>query len=87
MEDSVEGFAEVEVDYIRSLSHIHFVGHLVTEGDEAGQAGPALHEPMLAGPDPPVVLHIPCNLFHNFTWHRGQAEGPVAPQILLRTLQ
>jgi len=28
------------------------VGHLVIEGDQVGQAGPAFHEPILAGPDP-----------------------------------
>jgi len=30
----------------------------VREGDQAGQAGPAFHEPTLAGPDPLVVLHM-----------------------------
>ncbi|KAK4824309.1 hypothetical protein QYF61_013054 [Mycteria americana] len=32
--------------------------HLVVEGDEVGQAGPAFHEPMLTGPDPLVGLHM-----------------------------
>jgi len=35
------------------------VGHLVIGGDHVGQAGSAFHEPMLAGPDPLVVLHVP----------------------------
>jgi len=35
------------------------VGHLVVGGDEVGQAGPAFHEPMLAGPDSLVVIHMP----------------------------
>ncbi|KAK4817206.1 hypothetical protein QYF61_003599 [Mycteria americana] len=46
------------------------VGHLVI-GDQVGQAGPAFHEPMLAGPDPLVGLHMPVectqdDLLHNF---------------------
>ncbi|KAK4827864.1 hypothetical protein QYF61_022014 [Mycteria americana] len=49
--DSVKGFTKVQVDNIHSLSLIHYGGHLVTEGDQVGQAGPAFHEPMLAGPD------------------------------------
>ena len=40
MGDSVEGFAEAEVDYINSLSLTHQEGLLV-KGDQAGQAGPA----------------------------------------------
>jgi len=35
------------------------VGHLVIEEDQVGQAGPVFHEPMLAGSDPLVILHIP----------------------------
>ena len=31
----------------------------ISEGDQVVQAGPAFHEPMLAGPDPLVVLHMP----------------------------
>jgi len=34
------------------------VGHLVIEGDQAGQAGRAFHEAVLTGPDPLVVLHM-----------------------------
>jgi len=37
------------------------VGHLVTEGDQVSEAGPAFHKPMLAGPDPLVVLYMPCD--------------------------
>lgn len=40
--DSVEGFAEVQVDYIISLSLIHQADHLIIE-DQFGQAGPAFH--------------------------------------------
>jgi len=35
------------------------VGHLVIERGQVGQAGPAFHEPMLAGPAPLVVLYMP----------------------------
>jgi len=35
---------------------------LITERNQVGQAGPAFHEPALAGPDPPVVPHMPCDL-------------------------
>ena len=34
------------------------MGHSVTEGNQVGQAGPAFHEPMLAGPDPLVVPYL-----------------------------
>ncbi|KAK4807198.1 hypothetical protein QYF61_024318 [Mycteria americana] len=43
----VKGFIEVQA------------GHLVIEGDQVSQAGPAFPEPMLAGPDPLVGLHMP----------------------------
>ena len=57
------------------------------EGDQVGQAGPALREPMLARPDPPVDPHVPRdlpqdNLLHNLPRHRGQANRPVVPRIL-----
>jgi len=56
------------------MSLIHQVGHLVVEGDEVGQAGPAFHEPTLSEPNFLIVLHIPCDhtqddLFHNLSWH------------------
>ena len=43
---------------------------------------------MLARPDPPVVPHMPHdlpqdNLLHNLPQHRGQANRPIVPQILL----
>ena len=65
--------------------------HLVTEGDQVGQAGPAFHESMLAGPDPLVVLHVPGErtqdeLLHNLPGHQGQADRPVVPGILLPAL-
>jgi len=59
MGNTVKGLTKVQIDDIHSLFLIHKVGHLVIEGDEVGQAGPALHEPMLAGPDPLVVLQMP----------------------------
>jgi len=36
-------------------------GHSIVEGDEDGEVGPAFQEPMLAGSDPLVVLHVPCD--------------------------
>ena len=53
--DSVKGFAEVQLDYINSLSFIQQADHLIIEEDPIGQAGSAFCEPMLARPDPPVV--------------------------------
>ena len=45
----------------------------------------------LAGPGPPVVLLMLCDLpqddlLHNLSWHQGQADWHVVPQILLTTL-
>lgn len=64
--DSIKGFTEDQVDNI----HIHWEGHLVIKGNQVGQAGPAPPKPLLAGPDPLVVLcvlcaHIQDDLFHN----------------------
>ena len=59
--DSVKGFTEVLAGYVHSLSLIHQTGHLIMEEDQVGQAGPAFHEPMLAGPDHPVVPHMLCD--------------------------
>ena len=59
MGNSVKGLTTVQVDDIHSLTFIHWVGHLVIAGDQDGQVGPAFHEPMLAGPNPLVVLHVP----------------------------
>ncbi|KAK4823264.1 hypothetical protein QYF61_000231 [Mycteria americana] len=72
----VKGFTEVYIDNIHSLSLIHQVGHLLIEGDQVGQAGPAFPEPMLAGPDPLVILYMPCDstqddLLHQLPWHRA----------------
>ena len=73
------------------LSLVYQSGHPVAEGDEAGQARPAFHEPVLAGPDPLDAMHMPCDLtqddlLHNFSWYRGQADRPVLPKILLMAL-
>jgi len=51
---------------------------MVVGGDQVGQAGPVFHEPMLAGPDPLVVLHMTgeCtqdDRFHNL--YRIHKEG------------
>ena len=67
------------------------MGHSGTEGNQVGQAGPAFHEPMLAGPAPPVVLHLPCDLpqddlLHDISWHWSQADRLIVPWILLTTL-
>jgi len=57
VEDSVEGFAEVMVDHINSLSLILQAGHLIIE-EQVGQSGPAFHELMLARPYPLAILHV-----------------------------
>jgi len=64
------------------------MGHLVLEGDHVSLTGSAFNEPMLAGPDPLVVLHMPGERtldesLHNLPRHRGQADRPVVPRILL----
>ena len=46
---------------------------------------------MLAGPDPLVVLHMPGERIqdeslHNLARHRGQADRPVVPRIVLPAL-
>ena len=46
---------------------------------------------MLIGPDCLVALYMPCDgtqddPLHNFPWHRGQADRPVVPRILLLAL-
>jgi len=56
--NSVKGLTKVQVDNTYSLSLIHEAGHFVIDGDQVGQAGPAFHEPMLAGPDPLMILHM-----------------------------
>ena len=84
--DSAKGFVEVCEDYISSLFLIHQVSHSTIE-DLAGQTGPAFHEPMLAKPDPPVVLQMLSHLtqddlLHYHSWHQGQVDRPVFPCIL-----
>jgi len=59
---------DVCVDYVNSLSLIHETGYLIIEDQQVkqikqvGQAGPAFHEPMMAGSDPLAVPHVPCYL-------------------------
>ena len=67
------------------------MGGLAIEGDPVGQAGPAFHDPTLAGPDPLVVLHMPGEgtqdeSLHNLARHRGQNDRPVVPRMLLPAL-
>ena len=62
------------VDYVSSLSLIYQSGYRAVEGDEVGQARPAFHEPVLAGPDPLDAMHVLCDLtkddlLHNFPWY------------------
>jgi len=50
------------------------VGHLVTEGAQVIQSGPALHIPVLTAPDHLVVLYLARDgaqddLLHNIPWH------------------
>lgn len=52
---SIEGFTEVYVDYIHSLSSVT----RVMKGDQFRQAGPAFPKPGKVGPDVLVVLHMP----------------------------
>jgi len=64
---------------------------VVIEEDQVGQAGPASHEPVLAGPELLIVLHTPSEhtqdeLLHNLPWHQGQADRPVVPGILFLAL-
>lgn len=48
-------FPTVQVNiYSLSLTHL---GHFVIGGDELGQARPAFHKPLLAGPDPLAALY------------------------------
>jgi len=44
------------------------VGHLIKERDEVGQAGPAFHESVLAGPNSQVVPKSLC-------WHERLGAG------------
>lgn len=73
LRDDLKGFTEEQVDYIHSPSLIHYSCHLVVEGDQIDQAGSAFPNPTLAGPDPLVDQHVPCDdtqddLFHELPW-------------------
>ncbi|KAK4829388.1 LOW QUALITY PROTEIN: hypothetical protein QYF61_003728 [Mycteria americana] len=53
--------------------------HLVIEGDQVTQAGPAFHKPMLTGPGHLVVPYMPHDgtqddLLHNLPWHRASTN-------------
>ncbi|KAJ7413323.1 hypothetical protein WISP_91383 [Willisornis vidua] len=56
IEDSVKGFAEVQIDYIHSLPLIHQEGYLIIKRDQVGQTGPAPPKHMLAGSNPLSIL-------------------------------
>lgn len=67
------------------------MGHQVVEGDCVDQGGPALYEPVLARPDPLVVLHTLCdctedNLPHDLPRYCDQADRCVVPWIFLLTV-
>lgn len=67
------------------------MGHFTIEGDQADQAGPAFHEPILAGFDSLIVSYPPCgpphdDLFHNISWHLHQDDRPVVHQVILKIL-
>ena len=60
------------------------MGHLVIEGDETNQGGPAFHKPILAGPDPLVVLRMLCDhtqdgSLHNLSQYQSQADRCEVP--------
>ena len=53
---------------------------------QVGQAGPVFHEPMLARPDPPVVLHMLCDLsqddlLHSIPWHEEGIMRKLYPKV------
>jgi len=48
--DCVKHFTHILVNYVDRLSLIYQAGPSVIEGDVVGEAGPAFHESMLAGP-------------------------------------
>lgn len=89
-QEAVKCFAKAEVNSIHSLSLIHKVSHLIT-GDQVGQTRPALHEPILAGQSPLVVLHLLCEHtqdepLHNLPWYQDQSDRSGVPWILLLAL-
>lgn len=53
--------ALLKTDSITAFPSFPNWGHFVVEGDQAGRAAPAFCKPMLARPDPLVVLHVPCD--------------------------
>lgn len=60
------------------------MGHLVVEGDQVGQTGPAFHKSMLASSDPLVVLSvlhggIQEDLLHGLPQHQGQVDRLIVP--------
>lgn len=67
------------------------MAHLVIEGDQVRQAGPAFYKPMLTGPDYLIVLYLLCDgtqddLLHNLPWHCGHTERHVVCWVLLMAL-
>ncbi|KAK4814103.1 hypothetical protein QYF61_008198 [Mycteria americana] len=85
--DSVKGFTKVPKGLLKA-------GHLVIEGYQVDQAGPAFHEPMLAGSDPLVGLHMHVERtqdepLHNFPRYRGLLinDGEWLGKLLRQLLQ
>lgn len=67
------------------------MGQLLIEADQFSQAGPAFHRPMLTGSDLLVVLYMRCDgiqedLLHDLSWHQGQTDRLLIPQILFPAL-
>lgn len=77
--------------YLHNLSLTQQVGHVVIEGDQAGQAGPAFPKVMLASfawsPGCPVyALWLHSYLLRSLSWHWSHADRLAIPWILLTTL-
>lgn len=54
--DSIKGFSKVQADNTHRLFS-STVWHTAKERDQVGQARPAFHKSVLAGPNPLVVWH------------------------------
>ena len=61
MGNGVKCFLKIQVDSIHSFSLVQYSGHLVIEGDQVCQAGPAFHKPMLTRPGLLVVHYMTFN--------------------------
>lgn len=59
MGNNVKDSTDIFVDSITAVPSL--LSHPVTEGAQIGQAEPAFSKSVLAGPDVPVVLYVPCD--------------------------